>query len=332
MRHIAVASAVGSAALVFPGVALAHVGKGAPVATDFTARISGAVPGVRARVVDGDQMLWLAAGPHSVVVRGVQGEPVLRFDRRGVSVNLRSLTAEADRIDRYDLLPATDARASPVWHRLTTGHTYAWHECRLHLLEALARKASGAARLGGWSVPLIVDGRRQMLRGVLDYTPPPSGWEWILIAAAIGAVVAGAAWTRRRSVVPLAVAAILIVWALRIGRGAYGRPTVTWEGWLDVYFSSLVGVLLLSGLLRRDRGVRTFVAFLVGFGAAYQGVTMFGVLTHSIALGLIPTGLARIGVALTLGLGEGLVVGSWPSLSRDHQNEVDERASELVST
>ena len=56
------------AALVLPGTAAAHVVRGAPVATDFSARIRGLVPpadAVRAVVVDGDRQLSLTVGPSS---------------------------------------------------------------------------------------------------------------------------------------------------------------------------------------------------------------------------------------------------------------------------
>ena len=60
MKLALVLSAVAVAGLM-PGVASAHVGRTLPVATNFLARITGSVSGVRTTVLDGDQTLWLRA-------------------------------------------------------------------------------------------------------------------------------------------------------------------------------------------------------------------------------------------------------------------------------
>lgn len=288
------------AVLVVPAEAAAHGGKSAPVASDFEARINGVRPpsdAVEAKVVDGDQALWLvASGNATVLVAGVEGEPLLRFGPRGVFLNVRSPTAEADRIDTLDLRPDPNPRAAPLWHRLTSGRAYRWHDHRLHALAPLAR-----SRPQPWSVPLVIGGRRHRLAGTLVYRPPGSGWWWILLACALAAgALAG----------PLvaAPAATALVWAVRIGRELYGRPTVGASGYAEIVLTSLVGAALLAGLVHRDAAVRWFVALLVAVGCLYQGVTMLPVLTHSIALTALPTRLAQAAVAAILGLGGGLMV------------------------
>ncbi len=60
MRLALVLCAVAVAGLM-PGVASAHVGRTLPVATNFLARVTGSVPGVQAKALDGDQTLWLRA-------------------------------------------------------------------------------------------------------------------------------------------------------------------------------------------------------------------------------------------------------------------------------
>jgi hypothetical protein len=315
VKRVVVAGVVVGAALVAPAAALAHVGTSPPVATNFAAHITRAAPGVEARVVDGDQTLWLlVTSPTMLLVPGVEGEPLLRFDSRGVWVNRHSLTAETDRIDRFDLKPLANPRARPLWHRLTGGHAYAWHEHRLHLFEPLAAAHHSAAQLGAWTVPLIIDGQRHELAGVLDYRPPPPRWVWVAASVLLAAATAAAAWRRQRPTVALALAATLLVWVLRIGRELYGRPTVGATGWLELALTSVVGVALLYGLLHRDEAIRTFTAFLVGFGGLYQGLTMAPVLTHSIALTVLPTSAARVAVAVTLGLSAGALVGGWHGL------------------
>jgi len=304
--RLALVAIVVAVAGVLPSVASAHVGRTPPVATSFTARITGSVPGIRASVVDGDQMLWLQTAS-VVLVPGTLGEPLLRFDRRGVWLNLRSPTAQSDRIDPFDLRPSASPRAKPLWHRVSGGHSYAWHEHRLHALEPLARSAG---TVGPWSVSLVVDGRRQRLHGVLEYRPPGRTWAWIATAAVLAAAATAAATRSRAALVALALGATPVIWAIRIGRELYGRPTVPAIGWIEIALTSVVGAALVYGLVNRDESTRVFTAFLVGFGGLYEGLTMLPLLTHAIALSDLPSIVARVGEVLILGAGIGALAGS----------------------
>jgi hypothetical protein len=302
-------------ALLLPDAALAHAGKSAPLATNFQARLTGIKPAtdvLEAKVVDGNRRLWLRVrGNTTVLIPGAAGEPLLRFDHGGVFVNVRSLTAQADQIDRFDLRPDPNPRARPLWHRLTSDHAYLWHEHRLHGLEPLARGQSRTTVLGHWSVPLLIDGHRHALQGVLLYRPPGSVWAWILIACALASISSAALAispsAARRVALGGALAATLLIWMVRIGRGLYGRPSVGVTGYVEVALTSLVGVALLYGLLHRDRRVRVFTAFLVALGCLYQGWSMLGVLTHAVALNMLPTRLAQAAIAAIFGLGGGVL-------------------------
>ena len=302
-------------ALALPSVASAHVGKSAPVATNFQARISGVRPPTpaieAAKAVDGDRGLWLRIAPTAVVsIPGAIGEPLLRFDPHGVFVNLRSVTAQSDRIDRFDLRPDPNPHAAPLWHRLSSGHAYRWHEHRLHALEPLAR-GHLVRVLGDWSVPLVIDGRRHALTGRLVYRPPGSVWPWLALAAVLAAAqlaaLAASPAAGRRAAVAAAVAAAFLIWTVRIARELYGRPGVSWSADLDIAFTSLVGVAFLVGLLHRDESVRVFAAFLLVFGCLYEAWTMWPVLTHAVALTVLPTAVAQAAVAAIIGLGAGML-------------------------
>jgi hypothetical protein len=95
----------------------------------------------------------------------------------------------------------------------------------------------------------------------------------------------------------------MLIWATRIARDLYGRPTIGFDAWVDVVFSSLVGLALLRGLVARRRDVRVFTAMLVGFGCLAEGWTMLRVLDHSQALTQLPAPAARFVEAATLGFG-----------------------------
>jgi hypothetical protein len=155
-----------------------------------------------------------------------------------------------------------------------------------------------------------VAGRRLALRGVLDYRPPGRAWLRIALAAVLAAVASVAATRSTPVTVGLALVAVPFVWAIRVGRGLYGRPDVPVVGWIGIAITCLVGAALLYGLLSRDDGTRVLTAFLAGFGALYEGLTMLPVLTHAIALSTLPTAFVRVAEVLILGAGIGALAGS----------------------
>src|SRR5947209_675888 len=78
------------AALGLPSTAAAH-GPVDPAASSFLARLGHLPPGLTAKIIDGDQRLWLhVAPPRTVVVIDYQAAPYLRFSHDGVAVNTAS--------------------------------------------------------------------------------------------------------------------------------------------------------------------------------------------------------------------------------------------------
>ncbi len=190
---------------------------------------------------------------------------------------------------------------------MTSGHSYLWHEHRLHALEPVARTAGSA---GPWLVPFVVDGRPRSLRGVLEYSAPGPVWAWIAVPVMLALVAAAGALRSAATLIVLGLAATAAVWAIRVGRELYGRPTVPVVGWVEVAITCLIGGLFLFGLTRRNGGTRVFTAFFVGFGALYEGLTMLPLLTHAIALNALPTTLARILEVVVVVAGIGTLAGS----------------------
>ena len=246
-------------ALAAPAVASAH-GRTAPVATNFVARIT-AYDGITAKVVDGDQKLWVHANPAETILN-----PAL-----------------------------------PIPHEVTGGHSYLWHEHRLHALEPVTR-----AHATQWRVPLVVDGKQRTLAGVLTYHTPGRTWLWLSLAAGLALA---AAIVALRSAVRLALIVTPVICAVRIARELYGRPNVGITGYLGVVATSVFGAWVLYGLVNRNPDVRVFTAVVAGLGGLYQGLTMLPVLTHAIALTLLPTTAAKILVAGCLGLGAAALTG-----------------------
>jgi hypothetical protein len=172
------------AAVLLPSSASAHVGRVAPAATNYLARISSVPPGLEARIVDGDQALWLRAKPSlTVVVTGLRGEPYLRFSSAGVAVNTRSATWFLNRRRPLVVPRGLSSDTPPQWKTLSSRHWWTWHEDRLHTA-VLAAHPSGNAYLGRWVVPLVIDGHGTAIRGGLWQSAPASLlWFWPLHAS-----------------------------------------------------------------------------------------------------------------------------------------------------
>ena len=71
-----------------------------------------------AKVIDGDQRLWLRADPgHTVVVLDYQGAPYLRFSRRGVAVNRASAMYYLNQVPAQTPPATTGPRVPARWTR-----------------------------------------------------------------------------------------------------------------------------------------------------------------------------------------------------------------------
>ena len=149
-------AAVVLAFAVTPATASAHLRSGT-VAVDYLAGVTAPnAPAYGAVIYQSDHGLSLTIKPgHTVTLLGYLGEPVFRLDRAGLAVNVASPTAVAVGL-------ATKAQRivapTPRW-RLQRGRRSAvWHDARDQGLPP-------GVDQGRWSVPLIVDGRRDAARG-----------------------------------------------------------------------------------------------------------------------------------------------------------------------
>ncbi len=134
----------------------------APLAGIAVDVLQGRLPGLLLRVTTAE----------SVLVRGRDGEPFVRYAGQGVEVNLASRTYVEDRQARGELAgpPAVDAR----W-KVLGGTTYSWLDARLRYEQDAPQddvRSSGEARtLRRWSVPVEIDGARAQLVGTISWVP-----------------------------------------------------------------------------------------------------------------------------------------------------------------
>ena len=299
-----------AAAGLLPARASAHAGLVAPAATSYRATIASVPHGLEAKVVDGDQRLWLRV-PRSVevVVIGLRGEPYLRFAADGVSVNTRSATYYLNRT--RPLTPPSGSGRPPAWKHLTGARSTSWHEDRLHTL-ALAAHPPGMRRLGSWHVPLLVDGKRAAITGALTFAPRPSllwFWPLALLAACLPALLRlRTAGPRFETVVASTLAGLALAASTlgRLGRELYGRPTLS-AGQLALVALTCVVAAALA-LLWTRREWRAVVGAIAGALAFYQGLALFGTLRNAYVLAAIPSWLERASASLSLAAGLGLLV------------------------
>lgn len=175
----AVLVACAIAATVTGGFASAHTGPGTP-STHFLSVVDGiqpALPGVKVAITGRQDPIVLTNGTgRTLTVQGYSAEPYLRFDARGVWMNLRSPNRWLDRPgwEAEAKLPAeADPTAPPQWKLLSVGHVWSWHDARIRWTGAFPTHIvpKGASRFAArnWEIGLLSIGRLHVLHGTLTY-------------------------------------------------------------------------------------------------------------------------------------------------------------------
>jgi len=294
-------AAVCLAMLCVPAAALAH-GAVDPEASDDLATISHLPAGIHARIIDGDLRLWMSV-PKSmtVVVLDYQGGRFLRFDRQGVQVNQNSPMYYLNLIPPIAPSIRLTPSMRPRWRRVGSGHSDVWNDGRLAAL-AQTLQAPSARILGRWTVPLLVDGHRAAIAGVLRHRPRPSlAWLWPPVVALLclpALLRLGEAPLERRVRRWVAQVTILAAAVASVGAGLHGRPGLS--GWL---VTIMVAELLLLGwgAARLARGRDgPFSLALISIVAGYRGLAGLAVLWRGYVLLAVPPVLGRAAVATCL--------------------------------
>jgi len=197
-RVLGVAALV--ACLVAPG-AQAHF---ATAKLGYRSTIEGLqprVPGVRAKVLYGDDQVWLDnRSGETVVIDGYGGEPYLRFAPKGIFVNINSPAGylNQDRYGKSTVPKSASSKAAPNWKKLAGGDVWAWHDHRIHYMSPTFPPVISAApdrphHVFDWKVPATANGKRFFISGSLDYSPPPKKDDSFPFGLVIGlAVLIGA--------------------------------------------------------------------------------------------------------------------------------------------
>jgi hypothetical protein len=295
------------AVLGLPAAAQAH-GPVDPAASSYQARVGQVPQGTDAKVVDGDLRMWMKASPRTTVtVLDYRGAPYLRFDAQGVFVNQASAMWYLNQVPAQTPPLGLTAHTPPRWQHASSGHSYEWHDGRLHALASAAR-APGATFIGHWTVPLRVGGVPTAITGGLYYAPNPSPvWFWPIVVVA--ACVLAAVRLRRPSLDQrlsrgLATATLTAFLIAALARQLHGRPGIA-PGPLIVL--ALEFAFAGWAAMRMARGGGWFVLFLIAAAAIWEGATLVGTLVYGFVLLALPAFPARLVVVACLAGGVGLL-------------------------
>jgi len=197
-----------AAAVIVPAAA-AHGGGGALGFRSSVRTITPAATGLKATVLDYDDRLQVTNDTaKTVIVLGYEDEPYLMFRNGHVYRNARSPATylNDDRFGQVQLPPQANAKAPPEWKELVDESRYDWHDHRIHWMSrTLPPKVQAhkniAQHVFNWTVPITVDGKRAMIKGTLDYTPPAGGkFPFLLIVPPVLLFCAAIVlWTIRRA-------------------------------------------------------------------------------------------------------------------------------------
>jgi hypothetical protein len=283
--------------LLAPGSANAHLRSGT-VAVDYKASLfAPQTAAYRAQIFQSDRALGLTVkSGHSVALLGYLGEPVFRLDSAGLLVNTASPTAVVLRLVSKSQRVVASA---PHWRLEPKKHSVVWADSR-------AQGLGPGVSEGTFKVPLLVDGRRTELAGLLRRFAKPTLWPWLIVL--VGLLAAGVlprALDRKDVSAKTAVGLGLIaavgsmVLVLAFAFDAYASPG-TWIEAFDAAAFLLVGLWLL----RRGPGtLRMAAAIGLGLVGVTVGLLASAVFFHPIALAVLPSGLMRALAAVAIGAG-----------------------------
>ena len=308
---VAAASAVWAA---IPATAGAH-GPIAPIASSYLAKPDQVPDGFDAKVVDGDQRMWLRApSAQTVLVLDYRGAPYLRFTPAGIDVNRNSEMYYLNQTPVAQTPPANlTASTAADWRRVSGAHDYEWHDGRLHALATVA-VTPGKALLGRWTIPVRINGRATAISGVLLRADNPSiVWFWP-IAVLVACVLA--AWRVRSNELDarlarvLGTVALLAIAAGAAGHQLHGRPGVGVFSMVVLSMVELAAIVALVGWgLQRVLSGRAgyFTYFAIAFFAIAEGLALVPTLFHGFALTALPAFVMRSLSVVCLGTGIGLL-------------------------
>ncbi len=334
MRFVRMAAAVLVVTWTNTAPAQAHSAAGSP-SSNYTTTIRSVLPepkGFTVRSIEQGSRLevrWTSGEP--AVVSGYEDEPYLRIGPDGVEENRSSPATYVNRDRRgTTAAPQTiDAQATPRWVAVSDRPVARFHDHRAHYMgsvppQAVDRQPNLRRTIQRFDVPISQGKQKYVVSGVVEWVPSSSPVQYLAVSTAIIAVLvvaalwAGVSLTRRMTVRPLiigALGALILVDFVHLagiaGGVAGGSPVgraisigyASIAAWVIAVVSA---VLWLKG--RPDALYLT--TFAAGLMTLVGGIADLSILGKPAVVFQWAPSLARWCVALTLGLGIGILVAA----------------------
>jgi len=314
--------------LVQAAPASAHTvsGQGATNYRPVLQSITPAVAGLHAKTLDVGSWIEVSwTGPGDLTILGYQGEPYLRIGPDGVYGNKLSPATYLN-VTRtyYGTIPSyANSKAAPVWEKVSGGHSVIWHDHRIHWMGGPTppevRSDPGSPHVVfPWTINMVAAGTPVAIRGELQWVPGASPWPWIALVVLLGMAGIAAGRGRHWSTQLLVLLAVLIVTdaihavgtGLDVPGSGLHKVLLIFAGSYYSIVAWVLGAVAIRLLARRNIDglfAAVFAALVIG---------LFGGLADVIALArsqvpfLFGMTLDRVLIAVSLGLGAGVVVGS----------------------
>jgi len=288
-----------------------------------------ALPGVSVEVLDlGRRIRLTNRGRDDVVVTGYQGEPYLRVGRLGVFENLHSPAVYMNKpsptyaTTSTTLPPVANPAAKPSWHRISRRPTATWRDRRTRWEGPSPDSVRAAPHtrqvVSPWLITVTRGSEQSALTGRILWVPPPSAVPCVILATAFAivtlALVSTRAWPRWLMVALVVLVVNDIVHTLASAGATHdGVGSVLFRVFVSGFYGTIawvLGALALKPLAaRRDLGA--LLAGITGFFlAVLGGATDASAIGRSQLSFLLPATVARFEVALSLGVGTGLVAAA----------------------
>ena len=316
--------------LLHTPAASAHAAGNTP-ASNYVSRVLSVKPTdapFRARVIEAGNRLevqWLR-GPE-LAIADYDGFPYLRVGPDGVFENQQSQAVylNADRQGSANV-PDVNPAGPPEWRRLSTSQTVRFHYHLIHWMGSVpppqvARAKNRLHKIQDWTLDVRQGSKTFVVSGDLRWIPGPSSGPSLALGLGAGLGIAGLAVAlgRRRGlpralpVFMAGLAALVIVDAIHLSgiafgvRGGSGFGRMLSIGWISIG-AWLLAIGSIVALSRRRVDALYVGVFAAGIIALVGGLSDIAVLTASSVPFAYSNVVARLSIALTLGLGAGLVI------------------------
>ena len=288
---------------------------------DYSSEVTGIVPAidcVHADIRGGDAFLEVTVDKdHTVIVKGYQGEPYLRFlpdgkvERNRLSTATYLNNSRKGKVAIPGAVTEAGPDAKPDWESIASGGTYAWHDHRVHWMQDSSPNVERGQPVGGayapCKVPIVVDGAQAEVQGTLVYEEAVSPLPYLVLAVLVAGLLgfygrrAGLRATAG-ALAAVSVGAVVVGWADFSSTPEGGGNPLHWA------LAAIALVTALGAVLLAGRAAALVLTLASAAALSGWGLFRIEVLFKPVLPTDLPYALYRTVVALALGVSVGAAV------------------------